>query len=87
MTSVEYERCGMPRKKASNVIADVFASAEILRKDIGALPTEIRDKIRDLALAMISQPVKRRGRPQKKAGRPRKRGGPRKPKAEAPAQA
>jgi len=83
----------MPRRKTTSLITDVLATAETLRKDIGALPTEIRDKIRGLALAMVTQPVKRRGRPPKKVGRPRKRGrqrkrrGPRKPKAEAPAQA
>jgi len=77
----------MPRRKASDIISDVLASAENLKNSIGALPAEIRDGIRDLALTMITQPVKRRGRPPKKVGRPRKRVRPRKPKKEAPSTA
>ncbi len=74
----------MPRRKSSNIISDILDSAESLRKDISALPEEIRDGIRKLALSMVSEPKKKRGRPPKrKRGRPRKRGKPRKPKAEA----
>ena len=48
---------------------------------------EMRDKIREIAVDMISEPKKGRGRPRKKRGRPKKkRGKPRKrkkkPKAE-----
>ena len=58
-------------------------SAETLRKDIDAVPYEIRDKIREIAVDMISEPKKGRGRPPKKRGRPKKkkkRGRPRKRK-------
>jgi hypothetical protein len=78
----------MPRRKASNIVSDVLTSAENLRDNISALPVELRDKIRDLALTVITQPMKRPGRPPKKAGRPRKRarpgkrGRPPKPKEE-----
>lgn len=51
----------MPRKKASGVIADVLSSAEQLRNAITALQADIREKARDLALAVVNQPVKRRG--------------------------
>ncbi|GEM_PF-2933452 len=74
----------MPRRKASNVIGEVLSSAEDLRNTIGALPAEIQGKIKDLALTIISRPVKKRGRPPKKRGRPRKRGRARKPRVEAP---
>ncbi|TRO60738.1 hypothetical protein E2P64_01860 [Candidatus Bathyarchaeota archaeon] len=77
----------MPRRKTSNIISDVMDSAETLRKDIDAVPYEMRDKIREIAVDMISEPKKGRGRPRKKRGRPKKkRGKPRKrkkkPKAE-----
>ena len=48
-------------------------SAEKLRKDIDAVPYEMRDKIREIAVDMISEPKKRRGRPPKKRGRPKKK--------------
>ena len=77
----------MPRRKTSNIISDVMDSAETLRKDIDTVPYEMRDKIREIAVDMISEPKKGRGRPRKKRGRPKKkRGKPRKrkkkPKAE-----
>lgn len=61
----------MPRKKSSGMIADVLSSAEQLRNTIASLQSEIRDKAKDLALAIVNQPVKKRGRPPKKPGRPR----------------
>lgn len=83
----------MPRKKkASGLIADVLSTAEDLRNAIASLQAEIRDKARDLALAVVNQPVKRRGRPPKKLGRPRgrlrgrPRGRPPKPRTVAPTQ-
>jgi hypothetical protein len=63
----------MPRRKTSNIISNVLASAERLRKDISSVPMEIQDKIHELAMAIVSKPAKRRGRPPKKRGRPRKR--------------
>ena len=51
-------------------------SAENLRKDIDAVPYEMREKIREMAIDMISKPKRGRGRPPKKKdkrGRPRKR--------------
>ncbi len=48
-------------------------SAENLRKDIDAVPYEMRDKIREIAVDMISEQKKRRGRPPKKSGRPKKK--------------
>ena len=62
-------------------------SAETLRKDIDAVPYEMRDKIREIAVDMISEPKKGRGRPRKKRGRPKKKRGKqrkrkKKPKAE-----
>ena len=48
-------------------------SAEKLRKDIDAVPYEMRDKIREIVVDMISEPKKRRGRPPKKRGRPKKK--------------
>ena len=69
----------MPRRKTSNIISDVMGSAETLRKDIEAVPYEMRDKIREIAVDMICEPKKGRGRPPKKRGRPKKkRGRPRK---------
>ena len=73
----------MPRRKTSNIISDVMDSAETLRKDIDAVPYEMREKIREIAVDMISEPKKGRGRPPKKRGRPKKkkkRGRPRKRK-------
>lgn len=63
----------MPRRKTSNIISNVMDSAENLRKDIDAVPYEMRDKIREIAVDMISEPKKRRGRPPKKRGRPKKK--------------
>ncbi|WP_455369554.1 hypothetical protein [[Eubacterium] cellulosolvens] len=63
----------MPRRKTSNIISDVMDSAETLRKDIDAVPYEMRDKIREIAVDMISEPKKGRGRPPKKRGRPKKK--------------
>ncbi len=48
-------------------------SAENLRKDIDAVTYEMRDKIREIAVDMISEQKKRRGRPPKKSGRPKKK--------------
>lgn len=73
----------MPRRKTSNIISDVMDSAENLKKDIDAVPNELRDKIREIAVDMISEPKKSRGRLPKKRGRPKKknkRGRPRKTK-------
>jgi hypothetical protein len=63
----------MPRRKTSNIISDVMDSAETLRKDIDAVPYEMRDKIREIVVDMISEPRKGRGRPPKKRGRPKKK--------------
>jgi len=68
----------MPRRKTSNLISNVLASAERLKKDISSVPIEIQDKLQELAMAIVSKPAKRRGRPPKKRGRPRKKGRPRK---------
>jgi hypothetical protein len=76
----------MPRRRSSDIISDVLASAESLRKDIGSLPEEIRDSMRELVLKMVSEPKRKRGRPPKKGGRQRRRGRPRKPRTEAQAQ-
>lgn len=66
----------MPRRKTSNIISDVMDSAETLRKNIDSVPYEMREKIREIVVDMISKPKKGRGRPPKKKdkrGRPRKR--------------
>jgi len=63
----------MPRRKTSNIISNVMDSAEKLRKDIDAVPYEMRDKIREITVDMISEQKKRRGRPPKKRGRPKKK--------------
>ncbi len=72
----------MPRRKTSDIIAHVLSSAESLKNNIAAVPVEIQDRIRDLALVIVNKPVKRRGRPPgRKRGRPpgrKKRGRPRK---------
>lgn len=48
-------------------------SAETLRKNIDAVPYEMRDKIREIVVDMICEPKKGRGRPPKKRGRPKKK--------------
>ncbi len=66
----------MPRRKTSSIISDVMDSAETLRKDIEAVPYDMREKIREIVVDMISKPKKGRGRPPKKKdkrGRPKKR--------------
>ncbi len=73
----------MPRRKTSNTISDVLNSAENLKNSIAAVPADIQDGIRDLALAIISKPVKRRGRPPKKRVRPKTRVRMPKPRARA----
>jgi len=65
----------MPRRKASQSVAVVLASAENLRNRITILPAEVRDGTRELALAILALPARRRGRPPK-LGRPRKVGRP-----------
>jgi len=62
----------MPRRKTSDSIAGVLASAEHLRNRIVSLPGEIAEATKDLALAIVSLPEKRRGRPPGKRGRPRR---------------
>jgi len=72
----------MPRRKTSESIAGVLSFAENLRNAINNLPDQIREKTRDLALAIVTTIPKRRGRP---PGRPRKRRGrPRKKVEERP---
>ncbi len=70
----------MPRRKSSSIISEVLTAAESLRNGLNAVPAEVQDRIRDLALVILNKPVKRRGRPPgKRRGRPRKkRGRPRK---------
>ncbi|MBS7622774.1 hypothetical protein KEJ39_03760 [Candidatus Bathyarchaeota archaeon] len=75
----------MPRRRSSDIISGVLASAESLRRDIGSLPEEIRGGVRELVLKMVSEPERRRGRPPKIKGRQRRRGRPRKPRTEAAA--
>jgi len=53
----------MPRRKTSDSIASVLSSAENLRNAINTLPMEVRDKTRDLSLAIVSAVPKKRGRP------------------------
>lgn len=69
----------MPRRKTSASISNVLASAENLRNTINALPTQVRDQTKELALAIVTQPAKRvgrpPGRPPKRRGRPPKRRG------------
>lgn len=75
----------MPRRKASESIAGVLSSAENLRNAINALPVNVRDKTRDLALAIVAAAPKKRGRPPRKRGKPRKVGRPpKKAKPEVP---
>ena len=76
----------MPRRKASQSIAVVLTSAENLRNRITALPAEVRDGTRELALAILALPARRRRRPPK-PGRPRKVGRPPKVAPVAPAEA
>jgi hypothetical protein len=53
-----------------------LASAESLRNRIVSLPGEIAEATKDLALAIVSMPQKRRGRPPGKRGRARRAGRP-----------
>ncbi|MEM2942734.1 MAG: hypothetical protein QXT81_04860 [Candidatus Bathyarchaeia archaeon] len=76
----------MPRRRSSDIMSDVLAAAESLRRDIGSLPEEIRDSMRSLVLKMVSEPERKRGRPPKRRGRQKRRGRPRKPRTEAAAQ-
>ena len=46
----------MPRRKTSNIISDVMDSAETLRKDIDAVPYEMRDKITALGWIVEDTP-------------------------------
>lgn len=62
----------MPRRRASQSIAAVLGSAENLRDRIAALPAEVRDETKELALAVLALRARRRGRPPK-LGRPRGR--------------
>ena len=52
-----------------------MASAEHLRNRIVSLPGEIAEATKDLALAIVRLPEKRRGRPPGKRVRPRRRPG------------
>lgn len=67
----------MPRRRTSESITSVLTSAENLRNAVNALPEEMREKTRELALAIVGTTPKRRGRPPRKRGkrrgRPRKR--------------
>jgi len=63
----------MPRRKASESIANVLLSAENLRNAVNALPADIREKTRDLALTIVAAVPKRRGRPRGRRGRPPKK--------------
>ena len=54
----------MPRRKASDSISEVLASAEVLRNKIAALSSEVREATKELALAIVNLHVKKRGRPQ-----------------------
>jgi hypothetical protein len=76
----------MPRRKASRSIATALASAENLRNRIATLPAEVRDATKQLALAILALPIRRRG-PRAKLERPRKVVRPPKVGAVAPAEA
>ena len=72
----------MPRRKASDSISEVLASAEVLRNKIAALSSEVREATKELALAIVNMHAKKRGRPpgkrpppRRKPGRPRRRRG------------
>jgi hypothetical protein len=61
----------MPRRKTSDSIAHVLGIAEGIRNQINALPAEIREKTKDLALAIVTRAAVRRRR--RRRGRPRGR--------------
>jgi len=61
----------MLRRKASGAVADVLSSTEKLRTAMASIQSDIRNKARDLALAIVHQPLKKRGRPPNKLGRPK----------------
>jgi len=61
----------MPRRKTSDSIANVLSIAEGIRKQISALPVEIRERTKDLALAIVTRvPRRRRRRRKARKGRP-----------------
>jgi hypothetical protein len=61
----------MPRRKASDSIVNVLSIAERIRNQISGLPIEIRDRTKDLALAIVTRvPGKRRRRLGGRTGRP-----------------
>ena len=60
----------MPRRKASDSISEVLASAEVLRNRIAALSAEVREATKELALAIVNLHGKKRGRPPGKRPRP-----------------
>jgi hypothetical protein len=66
----------MPRRKASESIANVLSEAESLRRALSTLPDAVRDKTKELALAIVAMTPKKRGRPPGKVGTLRKRGRP-----------
>jgi len=65
----------MPRKKASDSISDVLASAEALRDKIASLSAEVREGTKELALAIINLHAKKHGRPPSKRARPHRKPG------------